>query len=230
MGRSFLAFVLAPVTPIDEWLAELDRSIARSSDFFANRPVILDLLWLLPSQDDAQRLIEEIEFRGLRLISVEGVDAGWIPRKFAPLPSGSQPVGMYDSANGTAGDRPEASPSPLSLTATTSKSTSLLIDTPVRSGQSIVFADGDVTIVGSVASGAEVVAGGSIHIYGPLRGRAIAGAWGNTRAQIFCSNFEGEILAINGFYKTAEDTDASLRGAAIHAHLERDEMKVEALN
>ena len=92
--------------------------------------------------------------------------------------------------------------------ASSAESPSLLIDQPVRSGQSIVFEKGDVTIVGSVASGAEVIAGGSIHVYGTLRGRAIAGLAGNTRARIFCRRLEAELLAIDGVYQTADDMDA----------------------
>ncbi len=68
---------------------------------------------------------------------------------------------------------------------------SLLLETPIRSGQSIVFAEGDVTVLGSVGSGAEIVAGGSIHIYGTLRGRAMAGINGNSAARIFCQKIEG---------------------------------------
>ena len=78
----------------------------------------------------------------------------------------------------------------------------------MRSGQSIVFEQGDVTIVGSVASGAEVIAGGSIHVYGALRGRAIAGLTGNNRARIFCRKLEAELLAIDGVYQTADDMSA----------------------
>ncbi len=92
--------------------------------------------------------------------------------------------------------------------APTQDSNSLLIDQPVRSGQSIVFEKGDVTIVGSVASGAEVIAGGSIHVYGTLRGRAIAGLTGNNRARIFCRKLEAELLAIDGVYQTADDMSA----------------------
>ena len=77
----------------------------------------------------------------------------------------------------------------------------------VRSGQSVFFADGDVTVVGSVGSGAEVVAGGSIHVYGTLRGRAMAGTSGNSRARIFCRRIEAELLAIDGFYRTADQLD-----------------------
>ena len=66
-----------------------------------------------------------------------------------------------------------------------------------------------MTVLGSVASGAEVIAGGSIHIYGTLRGRAIAGSTGNARARIFCRKLEAELLAIDGLYRTAEDMGRS---------------------
>ena len=74
---------------------------------------------------------------------------------------------------------------------------SLMIEDPVRSGQSVVFIEGDVTVLGSVGSGAEIIAGGSIHVYGALRGRALAGVTGNARARIFCHRVEAELLAID---------------------------------
>ena len=97
-----------------------------------------------------------------------------------------------------------------------------MIDQPVRSGQSIVYPEGDVTVVGSVASGAEVIAGGSIHVYGTLRGRAIAGSHGNARARIFCRKLEAELLAIDGLYKTADDMARSCAGRPIQVWLEGD--------
>ena len=100
---------------------------------------------------------------------------------------------------------------------------------PVRSGQSLFFPEGDVTIVGSVASGAEIVAGGSIHVYGTLRGRALAGTMGNASARIFCSRLEAELLAIDGFYKTAEDMEPELRGKAVQIWLEGETFKVGSI-
>ena len=108
--------------------------------------------------------------------------------------------------------------------------TSLLIETPVRSGQSIIFPDGDVTVLGSVGSGAEIVAGGSIHVYGTLRGRVMAGTNGNTAARIFCHRIDAELLAIDGFYKTAEDIDPGLRTRPAQAWLESGNLMVAALN
>jgi len=106
---------------------------------------------------------------------------------------------------------------------------SLIIDQPVRSGQSIVFTEGDVTVLGSVASGSEIVAGGSIHIYGALRGRALAGATGNANARIFCRKLEAELVAIDGLYKTAEDMQAQLRGQPAQVWLEGDAMKIATI-
>ena len=106
----------------------------------------------------------------------------------------------------------------------------MLIETPIRSGQSVIFPFGEVTVLGSVASGAEIVAGGSIHIYGTLRGRAMAGSAGDTRARIFCSRNEAELLAIDGYYLTAENMDASLRGRPVQVSLENAGLNVKALD
>ena len=100
----------------------------------------------------------------------------------------------------------------------------------MRSGQSVVFIEGDVTVLGSVGSGAEIIAGGSIHVYGALRGRALAGATGNTRARIFCHRVEAELLAINSYYRTADDIEDSLRCRPAQAWLEGDTLQISAMN
>jgi septum site-determining protein MinC len=100
----------------------------------------------------------------------------------------------------------------------------------VRSGQAIYFPQGDVTVLGSVASGSEIIAGGSIHVYGTLRGRAMAGTKGDGRARIFCRKNEAELLAINGYYRTAEDWDDTIRSHAIQSWLENGVLKVAPLD
>ena len=109
-------------------------------------------------------------------------------------------------------------------------SKTMIIDQPVRSGQSIVHMNGDVTVIGSVASGSEVVAGGSIHIYGALRGRAVAGAAGNRDARIFAQSLQAELIAIDGLYKTAEDIGSGCRGRAVQAWLDGDSLKLAAFS
>jgi septum site-determining protein MinC len=94
----------------------------------------------------------------------------------------------------------------------------------------VFFPDGDVTVLGSVGSGAEIIAGGSIHIYGTLRGRAMAGMSGNRQARIFCSRIEAELLAIDGFYRTAEDLDATLEGRVVQAWLNGEVLMVAAMS
>jgi septum site-determining protein MinC len=106
----------------------------------------------------------------------------------------------------------------------------LVIDQPVRSGQSVIFERGDVTVLGSVASGAEVMAGGSVHIYGTLRGRAIAGFAGNPHARVFCRKLQAELVAIDGVYQTADDMPQSLLGRPVQAWLEGEQMRMTALD
>jgi septum site-determining protein MinC len=106
----------------------------------------------------------------------------------------------------------------------------MLIDQPVRSGQSVVFERGDITVLGSVASGAEVMAGGSVHIYGTLRGRAIAGLAGHPNARIFCTNLQAELLAIDGVYQTADDMPAKVLGKSVQAWLDGEQMKISVLD
>ena len=98
----------------------------------------------------------------------------------------------------------------------------------MRSGQSIVFIEGDVTVLGSVGSGAEIVAGGSIHVYGTLRGRAMAGATGNARARIFCHRIEAELLAIDGYYKTADEHRSGLRRGRSRSGSRATMLKIDA--
>jgi septum site-determining protein MinC len=105
-----------------------------------------------------------------------------------------------------------------------------LIDNQVRSGQSIVFPDGDITIVGSVSSGAEIVAGGSIHVYGTLRGRAMAGVNGNPNARIYCQKVEAELLAIDGYYRTAEQIDATSYDGPIQVWLQGNVVQITLLS
>jgi septum site-determining protein MinC len=107
---------------------------------------------------------------------------------------------------------------------------SLLIETPIRSGQAVINPDGDVIVLGSVASGAEVIAAGSIHVYGTLRGRALAGAYGNESARVFCRRYEAELIAIGEYYKAIEDIESELRQKPVQAWLAGGELKIAALD
>ncbi len=214
-----MALVLAPEPPVDDWLEALDAQIKRSSSFFDGRPVVLDLGALPVEQPDVAGLLHRLNGRGIRIIGTEGAHPSWQGLEaWAPL-----------HANGTRPARPIEVPDD-PRPAAAQEGTSLLLDQPVRSGQSVVFEKGDVTILGSVASGAEVIAGGSIHVYGALRGRAIAGLTGNNRARIFCRKMEAELLAIDGVYQTADDMAAGLRGKPVQAWLAGEVMMLATLD
>ena len=216
-----MALVLAPEPPVPDWLAALDSQIQRSPSFFEGRPVVLDLAALPREEPDVAALLQRLNARGIRIIGTEGAHPSWQGLEaWAPLhASGTRPARELDV--------PDEKPSPQPAQPTL---TSLLLDHPVRSGQSVVFEQGDVTIVGSVASGAEVLAGGSIHVYGTLRGRAIAGLTGNSRARIFCRRLEAELLAIDGVYQTADDMNAALRGHPVQAWLADEAMMLAMLD
>ena len=159
-----MALVLAPEPPVDDWLEALDAQVKRSPSFFDGRPVVLDLGALPIEQPDVAGVLHRLSQRGIRIIGTEGAHPSWQGLEpWAPLHANStrpaRPIDVPDDPT------PNTNPAPAAAT----DSTSLLIDQPVRSGQSIVFEKGDVSIIGSVASGAEVIAGGSIHVYGALR-------------------------------------------------------------
>ncbi len=101
---------------------------------------------------------------------------------------------------------------------------------PVRSGQQIYAENRDLTVLTTVGAGAEVIADGSVHIYGPLRGRALAGAKGNEQARIFCREFHAELVAIAGHYKVLEEIPKELRGKAVQVWLEDQQLKIAALD
>jgi septum site-determining protein MinC len=224
-GRSFLALVLAPELPFKGWLNELDIVLAQSSGFFAGRAVIVDISNLNVSKREIAALMADLHERGIRIMALEGADPSVAGLGLPPAISGGKPAGMIEVPGVTTesdSEQVQASAGPVTG--------SLTIEGSVRSGQAVQHMDGDVIVLGSVASGAEVIAGGSIHIYGALRGRAIAGAAGNARARIFSRKFEAELIAIDGLYKTADDLGTNHRGQPVQISLNGDAIIMTALD
>jgi len=231
-GRSFMAVVLMPDQPLADWMGQLDAQLARSPRFFDGRPVVLDLDGLAGAEAGFNALIEELAARAIRVIGIENANEAALGPLLASLPpvlTGGRTVGLPVLV---AGDAPPPEPEP--EPPPEREPPALVVDRPVRSGQSVAFTGGDVTIIGSVASGSEVIAGGSIHVYGTLRGRAIAGLLGpgpgGERARIFCRRLEAELLAIDGVYKTADEMDPALQGRAVQVRLDGDELAISALD
>jgi septum site-determining protein MinC len=216
-GGSFHALVAKPEIPIDVWLADVDALLARSPGFFAGKSLVIDVSGLSLTKQRFLGLLDELSRRNIRILGVEGADPSNVDGRVPFLVRGQT-------------DRPDAAAAPANQSPAPAPVNSLLIDSPVRSGQLIVHPDGDVTIVGSVASGAEIVAAGSIHVYGTLRGRVLAGAYGNQRARIFCRRLDAELMAIDGHYIVADEIEPHLRKEPIQVWLEGDELKLITMN
>lgn len=220
-GRSFMAMVVTPEPPFGAWFAAFDRQLSAVPGFFHERPVVVDLGLVLEAigPDAVAVALDGLAERSLRLVGLEGAPPALLAgTRWAGLATRLQ--GRDVALEPRPGSPPAEPPSP---------APSLLIDRPVRSGQSVVFEDGDVTVVGSVASGAEVIAGGSVHVYGALRGRAIGGLK-TPGARIFCRRLEAELVGVEQLCRTAENWGADLHGRAVQVRSDRGALRLEALD
>ena len=105
----------------------------------------------------------------------------------------------------------------------------MTVDRPVRSGQQVYAANSDMTVLAPTSAGSEIMADGSIHIYGALRGRVLAGARGNVSARIFCQSLQAELIAIAGRYQLLDESDTTLKGKPAMIRLEGEKLVIEAL-
>jgi len=218
-GRSFRALVIAPEPPLADWFAALDGQIRAAPDLFEGRPVVVDLRAVAGEPPESLLIVlDGLEARELHLAGVEGVSSAVLARtRWARATRLLQ--GRDVALDPSSMVRPAAA-----------AAASLLVDQPVRSGQSIVHEAGDVTIIGAVASGAEVIAGGSIHVYGALRGRAIAGLRSGSQARIFCRRLEAEMVGVDQLYRTAEHWGQGLHGKAAQVCCDRGALRLIPLD
>ena len=217
-GRSVMALVVAPEWPLEDWLEALDEQMGRTTDLFGHRPVVVHLGAAPESGRGPEYALDAIAARNLKVIGVDGLDPARLAgTRWARLPTILQGRETILQGAPAAAAPPPPPPS------------SLLVDRPVRSGQAIVFEHGDVTIIGPVASGAEVIAGGSIHVYGALRGRAIAGVMTGGEARIFCRKMEAELVAVDGLYRMAEHWGPDLHGRAVQIRRDKKTLALSAL-
>ncbi|MCR5873495.1 septum site-determining protein MinC [Phenylobacterium sp. J426] len=212
-----MALVLAPELPATAWFAGLDAQMRDAAGVFAERPVVADLSAAVAAggPEVAPILLEGLEARDLRLVGVDGVSARVLEgTRWARLPR-IQGRDLPREAEARVAPPPPAS---------------LLIEGNVRSGQQVVFEDGDVTVLGAVSSGAEVIAGGSIHIYGALRGRAIAGLRAGAQARIFCRRLEAEMVGVDRLYRTAENWGPDLQGRPVEVRCDRGAIRLNVID
>jgi len=192
-------------TDLDALAAELSRQYGDIPDFFDNDPLIVDLS-PLPADapgPDFEALIALLRFHRLAPLAFRG---GTAQQAAAALAAGL--VGAPDAATvKTAKQAIDQSPpaAPIEPPLAGAQLPALVIDKPLRSGQQVYARGRDLVVMAMVNAGAEVIADGHIHVYAPLRGKAIAGARGNADARIFALSLEPELISIAGIYRTTEN-------------------------
>ncbi len=203
-------------------LEEIQQALRRKRDslpqVFANSPLAVDCTPLADKCHD-------LDMQGLR----ERVLAlGFVPVGMRSLPDEcvGQAVqagwGILRAARHGAASRSER---PAGRETLAGKRTEV-IERPVRSGQQVYFPDGDIVVLQHTSAGSELLAGGSVHVYGSLRGRVLAGIQGDTSARIFCQKLEAELVAIAGNYRLLDEMDTNLRGQPAMVWLEGEKLRI----
>ncbi len=214
---------------IDE---QLQAKIQLAPEFFKNSPLVLDFQDLNKNEleIDIGALVGLI--RDLNLILV-GLRGGTVQQNTQVLRLGVPVYSISSGASSSAEakklkaippDPVAEAPQETELSEPASATT--LITQPIRSGQRI-YAAGDLVVLAQVSAGAEIMAEGNIHVYGILRGRALAGVRGNLEARIFCSDLQAELVSIAGTYKISEDLDKTVQSKPVQVYLQNDKLIIK---
>jgi septum site-determining protein MinC len=229
--------------------AEMRDRVARAPNLFDRAAVIVDF-GALPGTPDvasARALLDALREAGALPVALAygssdnerlAIELG-LPL-LAKFRAQYEPAGAEAAASGPASVAATASPPTADIAPKAAKTqaaapvaasgeASSIHTSPVRSGQQIYAENRDLTLLATVGAGAEVIADGSIHVYGALRGRALAGARGDEKARIFCREFHAELVAIAGHYKVMDEIPAELRGKAVHIWLDNAQLNIAAL-
>ena len=219
---------------------QLGAKVDQAPDFFRNTPVVVDLSLLPAGADQVQFPLLVGLLRGYGMIPV-GVRGGNKSQNEAaeamelailgdayvrkPGTAGAKPAPKREAAGAGNATRKTGKEAPKPAAHAAFK----LVTHPVRSGQRVYAAGGDLSVVGPVSSGAELLADGNIHIYGPLRGRAMAGLSGDSKARIFCQGLHAELISVAGHYRVSESIPVALRGMRVQIFLEQEILRIEKL-
>jgi septum site-determining protein MinC len=206
--------------------SELAQQVQRSPRFFLNAPVVLDLRGTPEFTREAEfgEAREILHRHTLTLIGIQNPQP--------PQAEAAAAAGLASFApNATQPSRPRPTdpappPAPMSAPAPAAPTKSRLITQPVRSGTQIYARGADLVVTAPVSPGAEIMADGNIHVYGVLRGRALAGASGDIEARIFCSRFEAELVSIAGHYLVSDQLPQEQRGLPVQIALVDDRLTI----
>lgn len=213
--------------------SQIDTQLKRAPGFFDHMPVLLSIPDAVPDLTEVSAII-----RAAGMVPVGVLDPGTQARSAAEAAglgimaspargAAAAKTNSSEKADAPASDSPAPAGSAPVSHEEPPRTPSRLVTKPVRSGQQIYARGGDLVIATSVSEGAEVLADGHIHIYGALRGRALAGATGDTEARIYCRRFEPDLVAIAGCYKVADAIEEGVRSRAVSVRLENDNLNIE---
>jgi len=219
---------------------ELERRVRSAPQMFARAAVVLDLSHLsaLPDDGAVDALLEAVRSAGMLPVGLAyGTSETEALAKRMGLPLIAKFRAAYEPVGTTAAAAPahaepavQVRPEPiLSAPPAGGAMGAQHHAGSVRSGQQVYARERDLIITGAVANGAEVIADGHIHVYGPLRGRAFAGALGDESARIYCSEFRAELVSIAGHYRVFEEIPAQYEGKAVQIHLQDGKLRIEKL-
>jgi septum site-determining protein MinC len=216
-GRMMTLTVARVTQPhLDILATQLETQLARAPGFFAGLPLLLELA------DEA------IDLPGVvGLLRKHGLTPVGVYR-----PTAAQAQAARDADLGVIDDNRSAREDAASDAAAAGKDKprpARIVTEPVRSGQQVYARGSDLVVINSVGAGAEVIADGCVHVYGALRGRALAGVQGDATARIFCRDLGAELVSIAGVYKVAEDIKETLLGRSVQVYREGDKLKIEKL-
>lgn len=210
---SLLALVLK-TTDIATISKALQEQLAESPGFFEQDPVIIDVSFLTSEENDAsidlKALLPVLREQGLLPLAIKGAQGAlWAQAKGLGLVDANDArirrvAALAEPAQAAPTPEPVPAPEPIPV-APPAALGPLVVDKPLRSGQQVYAKGRDLIVLAMVNAGAEVIADGHIHIYATLRGKAIAGARGNTQARIFAQAMEPELISIAGIYRTSEN-------------------------
>lgn len=171
----------------------LKEMIAKAPKLFQNTPIVLDFSGVSHEFDDLKNICNLLRHQGLMPVAIQGLN----PSLQTLAPS----IGLALLASSSTQDRTLFQDPLEQVEPVVEVIKTKLLTTQVRSGQQVVSKGGDLVITSSVSHGAELLADGHIHVYGTLRGRALAGIAGNKQARIFCQTLDAELISIAGFYR-----------------------------
>ncbi|WP_372971278.1 septum site-determining protein MinC [Marinobacter sp.] len=218
-----------------EFESTLRDKISQAPGFFKDIPLIVSLEKYegLSSELDFFKIIGSCRRHNIHVIGVRGGndDQRRLARgaSLALLPGGSQRDRDIDTGPAAENTGTADSPAPARVETRAEPAPAKIINQPVRSGQQVYAPDGDLIILAPVQAGAEVLAAGNVHVYGPLRGRALAGIHGAEHARVFCQSLEAELVSIAGHYKISEDLQDNGWKTAVQIQLRDDLLVVTPL-